>query len=276
MTILSRYKGLPVSVKLLSPLLIMFLSLWTAGTVGFGYVAKNNSEATARKKTADLAFLLQRDLQQRQELLRLKARWISEESSVVKAVSSGDRALLFRTLLPLQVALELDLIRIRDTDGQSLVSLQHRSLNRAVLGNATLDSVAQTGLEVSGIILAEDAAPAALVSFISIKSFTEILANLIVGITVDDLLLQQFRGDTSMHLVAFQGDRITASTLPLDRNQPWQAPQPDALPIRMKIADETYLIKTVELSGFEGEVLKLPYSTLSQIWCNQRNSCGCS
>ncbi|NER05932.1 MAG: hypothetical protein F6K17_26765 [Okeania sp. SIO3C4] len=129
MRISNNYGKLPVSIKLLSPILIVFLTLWTAGTLAFGYYAKNSLERTMRQETEDLAILLQQDLQQKQRLISLKTRWISQENSVIQAVTSGDRALLLRTMLPIQSALELDLIRIVDTNNQSLISSQQRSLD---------------------------------------------------------------------------------------------------------------------------------------------------
>jgi signal transduction histidine kinase len=254
---LARYTRLSVSAKLLVSPLIVFLSLWTAGTLGVGYFARNNLEKTARKETADLTILLQQDLYQKQKLLSLEARWMSEEQSVLKAVAGGDRAILLRTLLPTQAALELDLVKIVDTNGQSLLSSQRSALEPVTFQDETIKTAAQTGLELSGVLLADDAAPASLVSLISIKSSAKILATLIIGVAVDDRLLQQIRGNTSMHLVAFQGDRVTASTLPLNRKQHWQFPQPEALPTRIDIAGETYLSTTVELPGFDQATLKI-------------------
>ena len=257
LTKFTKYKGLPVSVKLLFLPLLLFLSLWTTGTLGFIIFANNNLELMARKETAELALLLQQDLQQKQKLLSLKTHWISEKRSVIEAVSNGDRALLRRTLLPTQAALELDLIRIIDTHGKSLVSLQKRALEGIVLQDATINSSMQTGLELSSIQSADNVAPFILLSFIPVKSSTNVLATLVLGVAVDDTLLHQIRGSTSMHLVVFQGDRVTASTLPMDRNQPWQFPQSEESPTWIEIAGETYLIKTVELSGLDRTTLKI-------------------
>lgn len=257
MIIRARYTKLPVSVKLLSPPLILFLTLWTAGTLGFGFFTRSNLEQTARKETADLAILLQQDLQQKQNLLSLETRWVSEEPSVIRAIAEGDRPRLLRALLPIQAALELDLLRVVDSTGQTLLSSQQRSLEQAKLQDATIAATAQAGLELSGILLADNAAPSALVSFISIKSATQGLATLILGVGIDDQFLQDIRGNTSMHLVALQGDRITASTLPLDRHQPLPTPQADAPPTRITIANHAYLLKTFEVSSFDQATLKI-------------------
>ncbi len=257
MAIQSRYARLPVSVKLLSPLLLAFLSLWTAGTLGFGYFARNNLEQMARQEVADLASLLRESLKQRQESLNLKTRSVSEDQNVIRAVAAIDRALLLRTILPIQAGLKLDLVRIVNTDGQLLVSSQLGAIGQAKLQDASVNRAARTGLELSGIMVAENAAPSLMISLISIKSSQKILAGLVVGVAIDDIMLESIRGDTSIHLVAFEGDRVTAATLPLNRDRSWQFPQPDQLPTKLRIANQEYLIKTVELQGFDRASLKI-------------------
>jgi two-component system, NtrC family, sensor kinase len=257
MAIQFRYGRLPVAVKLLSPLLLAFLSLWTVGTVSFGYFARNNLEQMARKEVADLASLLRESLKQRQESLKLKARSVSEDNNVIRAVAAGDRALLLRTILPIQAGLKLDLVRIVDTDGQLLASSQVGAIGQAKLQDASVNRAARTGLELSGILLAENAAPSSIIGLISIKSSQKILAGLVVGVVIDDTMLESIRGDTSIHLVAFEGERITAATLPLNRYKSWQFPQPDELPTKIRIANEEYLIKTFELQGFDRTILKI-------------------
>jgi two-component system, NtrC family, sensor kinase len=256
MSLRSKYRQLSVSVKLLSPPLILFLSLWTAGTVLFGMFARQNLEQTVRKETLDLATLLQQDLQQKRDLLSLKTRWISEESTVVNALAKDDRALLQRHILPLQVALEIDLVRIVKPEGQTILSSQQRSLQQATFQESNITTIAQTGIEVSSVLEGKNAAPPALTRFITIKSAESMLATLMLGVAIDDKLLQQIRGETSMHLVLLQGDRISAATLPLDRSKPWQLPRGDA-PERLQIGSQSYLVKTVEVKGLDRSAIRI-------------------
>lgn len=257
MAIRSRYARLPVSAKLLSPLLLAFLSLWTVGTLGFGYFARNNLEQMARQEMVDLASLLRESLKQRQESLNLKTRSVSEDNDVIEAVAAGDRALLQRTLLPLQTGLKLDLLRIIDADGQLLVFSQLGAIGQARLQDASINRAARTGLELSGILHTTNAAPSSMISSISIKSSQKILAGLVVGIAIDDTVLQSIRGDTSIHLVAFEGERVTAATLVLDRDRPWQFSAPNGFPPKIGIGGEEYLIETIELEGFDRATLKI-------------------
>jgi signal transduction histidine kinase/DNA-binding NarL/FixJ family response regulator len=96
---------------------------------------------------------------------------------------------------------------------------------------------------------------------------------LVVGNAVDDTLLEQIRSNTSMHLIAFQGDLVTASTLPIDRRRQWQFPQGKTSKW-MTIAGQDYLVKTVEISSFDKAILKIAVfneateteETESQLW----------
>ncbi|MEG5180727.1 ATP-binding protein [Microcoleus sp. A2-D5] len=211
----------------------------------------------ARKEMVDLASMLGESLKQRQESLRVKARSVSEDNDVIRAVIKGDRPLLLRTLLPIQAGFKLDLIRIVDADGQVLVSSQLGAIRQATLQDASVNRAARTGLELSGIILAQNRAPSSMIGLISIKSSEKILAGLVAGLAIDDTALQSIRGNTSIHLVAFDGEKVTAATLPLNRDQAWQFRQPDGLPTKIMIAGEQYLIATIELQSFDGATLHI-------------------
>ncbi len=247
---LARYKTLPVAVKLLSPPLCIFLSLWTAGIVGFSLCTNHHLEMAARKETQNFASLLEQDLQRKLKVLNLKAQWISQENKIIEAIAAGDQAQLHSVLLAPQATLELDLMSVVAPNGQPLVSSQRNALGAATFQHATLRPNPQAEFASAGILLAKNTAPSALVSFKSIKSPTKkTLANLVLGIAIDDKLLNQIRSDTAMHLVAFQGDRVTASTLQFDRTKRWHFPQPSDAVTWIEIGNETYLIKTIELPG---------------------------
>ena len=251
MDLLNRYSRLSVAVKLLSPLLATFLSLWTVGILGFGLVAENNLEQDAQKEADNFAASLQLNLQLRQETLNLKARAISTNSDLIRAVTSQDIALLQQILLPIQATFELDLVKIIDRKGKSLLCLQQGKLQQVILNDDAVNRSARAGLEIAGVVTAKREDSAVLVGLTPIKSSYKILAGLIVGNAVNDTLLEQIRSNTSMHLIAFQGDRVSASTLPIDRRRQWQFPQGNTLNL-MTIAGQDYLVKTVEIPSFVG------------------------
>jgi signal transduction histidine kinase/DNA-binding NarL/FixJ family response regulator len=251
MDLIARYSRLSVAVKLLSPLLATFLGLWTVGILGFGLVARNNLEQNAQKEVEDFAASLQINLQLRQETLNLKARAISTNSDIIRAVATQDRARLQQILLPIQATFELDLVKIIDPNGDSLLCLQQGELRAAKLNDDDVNRSAQAGLELSGVVTTTNTNSSALVGLTPIKSSSKLLAGLIVGNAVDDALLNQIRNNTSMHFVAFEGEQVTASTLPINRRQQWKFPQGNTSSW-MSIAGEDYLVKTVEILSFVG------------------------
>lgn len=273
MDLIARYSRLPVAVKLLSPLLATFLSLWTVGILGFGLVARNNLEQNAQKEAEDFAASLQLNLQLRQETLNLKARAIGTNSDIIRAAISQDRDLLQQILLPIQATFELDLVKIINPAGDSLLCLQQGALRAAKLNDDDVNRSAQAGLELSGVVTTASTNSSALVGLTPIKSSSKMIAGLVVGNAVDDTLLEQIRSNTSMHLIAFQGDLVTASTLPIDRHRQWQFPQGKTSKW-MRIRGEDYLVKTVEITSFDKATLKIAVlnqateteETESQLW----------
>ena len=264
MALFAKYGKLPVAIKLLSPVLGAFLSLWTIGTVSFGYFATLYLTETVQRELNDASLWIQRDLDQRKDLLGLNARSISDEQSVIEAITAGDRSALLRTMLPIQAALKLDLVQIIDAKGQTLFSSQQGAIGSAALQDSAMQRAAQTGLNLSGIVLAEiedtrnPTAPATLTSLISIKSSQQILASLAIGVVLDDARLQELRGKNSLHLLAIQSGQITASTLPIDRTSHWQSDRSSTgLFQPLTIAQKNYWVKTIEVSGFDSTTLKL-------------------
>jgi signal transduction histidine kinase/CheY-like chemotaxis protein len=281
MNSIGHYSRLPVTVKLLSPILATFLGLWTAGILGFGFVARNNLEQNAQKEAADFAGSLQLNLQLRQETFNLKARAISTNSDVVKALVTKDPDLLQQILLPIQATFELDLVKIVDPGGNSLLCLQQGELRAAKLNEDAVNRSAQAGLELNGVMTTANRNTSALVALTPIKSSAKILAGLVVGTAVDDTLLEQIRSNTSMHLIAFESyapgkklrQQVTASTLRIDRYRQWQFPQ-DNISRWMAIAGEDYLVRVVEIPSFDNTTLKIAIlnpaketeQTESQLW----------
>jgi two-component system, NtrC family, sensor kinase len=255
--VLAKYRQLPVAIKLVSPVLLTFLCLWTIGLTSFGYFAKVNLNQTAIREMDDTVTWLQRDLDQQQQVLNLNARSVSETQTVIESITAGDRPRLLRSILPIQAALKLDLVRIVDAQGQVLLSSQQGSLGSVTLQDTVLNRAAQSGLNLSGIVLAQASEPAALTSLISIKSSTSVLAGLVIGIAIDDTRLEEIRAKTALHLVALQGDSITAATLPLDRRRPWTTHSFDPTAQEITIDQKRYLIKTIDRSGFDNTALKL-------------------
>jgi two-component system, NtrC family, sensor kinase len=258
MALLAKYGQLPVAIKLLSPVLIAFLGLWTIGTVSFGYFAKIQLDQTAQRELEDTASWIQRDLDQQRQLLKLNARSVSEDPALIEALTKGDRGMLLRAMLPIQAGLKLDLVRIISPQGDILLTSQQGPIGAAVLDDKAMNRAAQTGLDLSGIVLADQSSPATLASLISIKSSQKILGGLVIGVGLDDAKLQAIRGQNSFHLVALQGDQVTATTLPLDHRDHWSHHDEfESMTPALTIDHQRYLVKAIDQSSFDDASLRI-------------------
>jgi two-component system, NtrC family, sensor kinase len=252
--LVSRYQKLPSSVKLLTSLLASFLGLWTVGTLSFAYFAQISLERSTTREIQDSAFWLDKNLDQQQQVLSLHARSLSENPQLIAALDKkSDRNRLLQILLPQQAALKLDLVRLVSPQGVTLISSEQSSLANAQFQDTAANLAAQTGLDLSGVLLSEAPAPSALTALISVKSSEKVLAGLIVGSGVDSALLHQIRGNTSLHLVALQGDRVTASTLEL----PTTFKFPKTSSQLLTLGNERYWVKMIERSGFDNQSIKI-------------------
>jgi two-component system, NtrC family, sensor kinase len=252
--LVSRYRKLPSSVKLLTSLLASFLGLWTVGTISFAYFAQISLERSTNREIEDSASWLDKNLDQQQQVLSLHARSLSENPQVIAALEKkNDRNRLLQILLPQQAALKLDLVRLVSPQGVTLISSEQGALANAKFQDTAANLAAQTGLDLSGVLLSEAPAPSALTALISVKSSEKVLAGLVVGTGIDSALLQQIRGNTSLHLVALQDDRITASTLQL----PPTIKFPKNSSQRLTLGNERYWIKMIERSGFDNQSIKI-------------------
>ena len=194
-----------------------------------------------------------KSLDTQHRLLNLQARSLSENPQLISALAAPTpTSRLLQILLPQQAALKLDLIRVVSPQGITLISSQQGSLSEAQFQDNGINRVSQTGLDIFGVLLAEGDTPSVLTSLISIKSSKNILAGLIVGSSIDRAMLQEIRGNTSVHLVAFQGDTITASTLdiPVSMNLPKSSSS--GLP-RITVDSNGYWVKFIEQSGFDNQ-----------------------
>ena len=255
--VVMRYQQLPSSVKLLTLLISTFLILWVGGTLMFATFARRHLDQSVQREIEDTASWVQKNLDQRQNLLTLHARSIGEAPPVIKALETGDRSDLLRGILPLQAALEIDAVRVISPTGEVLLSSQQNSLSSAQFQNPALHHAAQTGLELATMLPAEPPSPAALTVITSVKSSRQKLAGLIVTEGLDRTFLQEVQGKTSIHLAVLQGDRVSSSTLELKTKLDWSALDVKSPATRYSIAGQDYWVKLIERPSLDRSGVKL-------------------
>jgi two-component system, NtrC family, sensor kinase len=236
---------LPIVVKLLLPLLSVLLSVWTIGTFGF---MKSYLQQEQQRETDDFSVLVSQDLQQKQQLLQTQARWVADKNGLSQAIISENQALLLQTLLPIQAALQLDLIKVVATDDTILADLRQGETSKSTLIDTKIRRAASLGIEQSSIVFA-DKGPALLVGSISVKSDEKILGGVIVGTAITDNYLKAIRGNAKFEIVALRDSTVIASTLSDAHKQTWQPPQPQSATKLVQIGTQEYFAKTTFLTA---------------------------
>jgi two-component system, NtrC family, sensor kinase len=249
---------LPITVKILFPFISVLLGVWTIGSFSFfkDYLAKD-----LKLETENLSVLVLQDLEHKQELLRSQAQWIADKNGLSNAIASKNQTLLLQTLLPIQAALKLDLIKIITIDGKVLVDLRQGEISQAKLDDISATKAAKIGLEISDVISAENA-PSLLAGIISVKSQEKVLGGVIAGSAITNESLKKIRGNAEFELVALQDSQIIASTLFSTKlfskkTASWQVPPPNSPSQLIKIAGQGYIAKTIIVNGNDTTAVKI-------------------
>jgi two-component system, NtrC family, sensor kinase len=249
---------LPITVKILFPFISVLLGIWTIGSFSFfkDYLAKD-----LKLETENLSVLVLQDLEHKQELLRSQAQWIADKNGLSNAIASKNQTLLLQTLLPIQAALKLDLIKIITIDGKVLVDLRQGEISQAKLDDISATKAAKIGLEISDVISAENA-PSLLAGIISVKSQEKVLGGVIAGSAITNESLKKIRGNAEFELVALQDSQIIASTLFSTKlfskkTASWQVPPPNSPSQLIKIAGQGYIAKTIIVNGNDTTAVKI-------------------
>ena len=241
--LLGKYSKLPLRVKILLPLLSVLISIWAVATIGFGYFFTHNLERKLRLETEEVASTVLRDFDKRKKLLSLKARWIGDSKEISQLVYQVDKPALIRALLRLKTSLEIDVIKVIDKKGKVLADIPQGEIETTDLKNQNLWELASIGIDFFDLAVGEDK-NSILIALTSIKSTREILGGVIVGQTINDEVLGIIRARTQPHLVIFQNNKVTASTLKIAKNHDWQAPPIESRPLVVNIGDEEFIAKS--------------------------------
>ncbi|MEO1374612.1 MAG: ATP-binding protein [Cyanobacteria bacterium J06635_10] len=241
------YSKLSLKTKILLPLLLVLMSIWTAGTISFGYFFSQYLERKLKAETKGVASLITDRLKREKELLFMKARWVADSKEVSQLVAKQDKAGLLRTLLPLKESLQLDLIKIINTNGEILLQVRQKEIISFQLNSTAIDQAATVGIDLFDAIATKDNTASLLVGLTSIKSIEKIVGGIIVATLIDDQVLIHIRSKTDPHLVVFQDNQVTASTLSSAKYNSWQLPTTELTPVKVNIAGNNYIAYSLEI-----------------------------
>ena len=204
-----QYSQLPLKTKILLPLLLVFMSIWTVVTISLGYFFTSRSEEKLKTETKGFSSLVTDTLEREKKLLFLKARWVADSKEVSRLVAKKDKTALLRALLPLKESLQLDFIKVVDINGTKLASVRQQEIISVQLDIAAINQAASIGVDYFDVIATKDNTASLMVGLTSVKSTQKILGGIIVGTLIDDEVLIRIRSKTEPHLVTIQNNKVT-------------------------------------------------------------------
>ena len=253
----TAYTKLSLKGKILLPLLLVCLGMWTVGTVSFGYFFTHRLENKLKAETEDVAAILLQAFEREKQLLFLKARWVADNRNISGAVSQGNQVKLVQYLIPLKTSFQLDWIKVVDNKRLVLAELKNQEIIQGKLKDETVTQQGSIGMDLFDLVTVEGNTPPILTGITSVKSTKKILGGVIVGVAISDELLTQFRAGVQPHLVIFSDSQVTATTLPAAIKNSWQPPPIQSSPVMVKIDSESYISTSVVMAGLNNHATKL-------------------
>ncbi|MEM1168383.1 MAG: ATP-binding protein [Cyanobacteria bacterium P01_H01_bin.35] len=191
------------------------------------------------------------------ELLNFKAKSIAESSDFSAAVTNKNQQALLRILLPLQSSLELDLVKVIDSEGKVLSDLRSSAIGSIPLQDSKAIRLAKSGLIFKNLIVSEDSKTALVVEVISVKSREEIVGSLIVGYALTLEVLKDILNNRRQHLVLLKDAKIITSTILLDDSIQWSKITSQDILHKIKTGGESYFSKPVEIPEIADDRFKV-------------------
>ncbi len=258
------YSKIPLSLKIIVPFLGVSLSLLllVTYTVRFGFF--NNLEQRLVEEVDNQAALVVREFSDRSQYLLAQAKLIGETKAIARAIEQKDTNNLKQNLLPFKTILRLDLIKVVDARGATIVQLGNAFSAGVLLRNEAILARLKQGLEKSDLVGIKGRNQAILVGFAPIKYNNTIVGGVIIGSRFTNEQWQQFSFDDreSNYFAIFKFGQMIATNLPQISAASWQPPPPNPHPTRLTIQRRDYLAKTVALSDIShGALTAILHST---------------
>ena len=249
-------------------MLSIFLGIWTLGTLAVGYNASQRQENQLKRETKNAASYISHEFELAYELLSVKAKSIAYSSDFLPAFVNKNQQAFLRILLPLQSSLELDLVKVVNTEGKILSDLRSSAIGKTPLQDSRIIQLAQSGLIFTNFVLSEDSKTPLLIKVISIKSRERIIGGLIIGKALTPEVIQEILGDQRQQLVLLKDSEIIISTVSVDDSIEWSEITSQDILQKIQTLGESYLAQPVKFSQISDDrfqaVVLTPLTSLHQ------------
>ena len=253
---LFNYSQASLPLKISLPFILMFIGLWAASSAVLGQYVSKQLDEEQQERAAELASLVEREINRELEGLRRNARLLSTKGLIYQHVFERDRIGIQQEILPIKSILKTDVITVIDRRKNVLMDARQFVLKDVRLRDQSVIDLLLTGSDVSAVVAAEDGGPPVLVGTSTIKDQQGISGGIILGVALSSELLAQINDSIQEQMVVFFEDQIVASTFQIDHSK---IPSLEHIngegSVRLK--RQSFLTETIHLHGLNDEKIDL-------------------
>jgi two-component system, NtrC family, sensor kinase len=269
------YEGLGLGQKIIIPFLGVFLSVLMLGTFILGSWFTHTLELNLYQEVNSFSTRVSQDLQSVQQNLDTQVRLLATQDVIQQAIARHDRAALLQHLLPLKAEFNLDLIKVVDANGGVWLDSRKGFSYQTRLEDEVAISSASSGLHLTDVMTVADGKQVLLVAVAPVKSTEKILGGIIIGLFVNDDLMNKIAAGSSKSVVVFSNQKAIATSDIKLLKKPWQplSVKESAKPVR--ISGHNYIAKSLNFAGRSQSLLVevlYPVNALNQakevLWIN--------
>ncbi|MEL6383536.1 MAG: ATP-binding protein [Cyanobacteria bacterium J06626_18] len=248
-----RRASLPLKISL--PFILMFLSLWVAGSAALGQYFSHQLDQKQQERAEKLSALVKRETDNELLELRRYARLLATKGLIVQSVSEQDEIGLKQEILPLKSILQTDIITVFDQQKNTLLDSRRPVLRAVEPRNQEVVNLLLTGSDVSTILSSGRTNIPILAGTAPIKDPQGIVGGILLGTALGDDLLNQINASVQEQIIVLHEGKVVASTLEINTRNlsftEWAAGHRDA--DFLTIEQQTFLTRTIHLEGFNAE-----------------------
>jgi two-component system, NtrC family, sensor kinase len=269
------YEGLGLGQKIIIPFLSVFLSVLLLGSFILGSWFTRTLELNLYQEVDSFSVRVSQDLQSVQQSLDTQVRLLATQDVIQQAIARRDRSALLQHLLPLKAEFNLDLIKVVDANGGVWLDSRKGFSYQTRLEDEVAISSASSGLHLTDVMTVADGSRVLLVAVAPVKSTEKVLGGIIIGVFVNDDMMNKIAAGSSKSVVAFSNQKAIATSDLKLLEKPWQplSVKESAKPVR--INKQSYIAKSLIFAGRSQSLLLevlYPVNALNQakdaLWIN--------
>ncbi|KOP25763.1 histidine kinase [Hapalosiphon sp. MRB220] len=256
----ASYSKLPLSQRIIMPFMLVFFSIMVIAVISFAFWFTSTMEHQMKKTVASGAEVISQELENKKQYLGSWIQLIAERNDVRTALEQKNSQALLKILISHQTNLKLDLIKIVNQNGGTVLNLKQPKLDQSNIEDRTSLSQALAGmypLDVVNLQKQRGQTQLVLVATAPVKSNAEeVIGAIEIGILINNELLKSLIAAEDEYLIALNEDKtVVVSTLTAVTNKNWQLPDTNIPPVRILLTNRHYIAKSIFIRGLSNTSL---------------------